>query len=168
MTPCYFAAFVCSIDKYFSGDRDAPAYLYVKLYCFRFAFVLFFSFYNSSSVRNCSYIVGGIFNTGTKYFILCECLCEISGSRRDVTEAFALVGCYVAYVGSWLPPFEGGTGSLSCTVSNQPNSSLLRRTSQRSRSVLVFFFSFNGMAEFSVLLEYDAVSLVTWSWIFET
>jgi len=78
-----------------------------------------------------------------------------------VTEAFVLVGCCVAYVGIWLPTFEDGTDNLSRTVSNKPTSDLLRRTSQRSRSVAVFFFS--DVAEFSVLLEYGAVSLVNCS-----
>ena len=64
--------------------------------------LFYFSFFISSFLRNYSYVAGGIFNTGRNDFILCECLCEISG----VSEAFALVGCYVAYVGSWLPTFN--------------------------------------------------------------
>jgi hypothetical protein len=102
--------------------------------------LFYFSIYSSSFLRNYPYTAGGIFNTGRNDFVLCECLYEISGFRRGVTEAFALIGCYVAYVGSWLPTIEGGTSSLSRTVSKQPPSSLLHRTSQRSRSVAVFFF----------------------------
>jgi hypothetical protein len=120
--------------------------------------LFYFSFISCSFLRNYSYIAGGIFNTGRKDFILCEYLCEISGFRRGVTEAFALVGCSTAYVGSWLPTFEGGTGSLSRTVSNQ----LPAYSAERPRGAEVSrLFFFSGVAEFSVLLKHDAVSLVT-------
>jgi hypothetical protein len=60
--------------------------------------------------------------------------------RRGVTEAFAIVGCHVANVGtsSWLPTFQGGTGSLSCSVSNQ----LPAYFAERPRGTEVSRFSF--------------------------
>jgi hypothetical protein len=37
-------------------------------------------------------------------------VCEISGFHHGVVEAFALLGCYAAYVGSWLLTFEDNLG----------------------------------------------------------
>ena len=122
--------------------------------------LFYFSFYNSSFLRNYSYVAGGIFNTRRNDFIPCECLCEILGFRRGVTEAFAVVGCCVAYVGSWLPikvwPVPPVTNQLPAYSTERPRGAEVSR-----------FFFFSGVAEFSALLEYDAVSLVTCSWIFE-
>jgi hypothetical protein len=39
--------------------------------------------------------------------LLCKVLlCEVAGFRRRVVETFAVLGCYAAYVGSWLPTFR--------------------------------------------------------------
>jgi hypothetical protein len=41
----------------------------------------------------------------TSVLILCE-KCVTSGFRRGVNEIFALLGCYAALIGSYLPTFR--------------------------------------------------------------
>ena len=54
---------------------------------------------------------------------------EISGIRRSIVEAFALLGCYAAYVGSWLPYF-GLTYRLHLQGSSSPRNVTKRRNSK--------------------------------------
>jgi hypothetical protein len=42
--------------------------------------------------------------------------CEMSVFRRGVVEAFALLGCYAAYVGSYLPEFRNSVSMPTSRV----------------------------------------------------
>ena len=162
MTSRNFAALVWSIEKCFSEDQDAPSYLYVKLYSIILdSHLFYFAFYCSSSVRNYSYIAGGIFNTGRSYFVLGECLCEISDFRRGVT----LVGCYMAMLVAGCRHLKGRPvvyPAVSVTNYQPTPPNVPEELKDRS------FLSFSGVAKVSVLLGNDAVSLVTCSWLSET
>ena len=69
-------------------------------------------------------------------------ICEISGFRRGVVEVFALLRCYAAWVGSWLPTFRDNLLVPSSRVKKSHSSRTVRRNIPEERRLQVnFLFS---------------------------
>ena len=68
----------------------------------------------------------------------------ISGARRDVDDICALLGCYAAYSGNFLPTFRDGTDRFNRNVGKK-NYHYVPRNNSEERSSLILPLPFIKM-----------------------